>query len=343
MDKLVSVIIPVYNVAPYLRESLDSVIKQNYADLEIIIVDDGSTDSSGLICDEYTIDCRVKVVHQSNGGVSLARNIGLDIFRGDYVTFLDPDDVFMPDMIRKMVDNLELKSADAVICGYDLFWTEGHINFDAPTRKTGIRYIQNSISGKDALNDLLLCRLNVNVWNKLYKRSVWDGVRFPEGHVYEDYWAMFQIFERCRNIITIPDVLVCHRKRKGSITDTNSIQNIKDRFLAHRKVEEYVVSHTPTFFSPSDALLYREHIACSISVSFAEICYGKHLHDEAELYKQEALSKWKALEAECLGLKSRITRMFFMRAPYLIIPMRRLWRMGKSIKYSIRNLRSQSG
>jgi hypothetical protein len=246
-------------------------------------------------------------------------------------------------MISKMVENLELNNADAVICGYDLFWTEGHIDFDAPTRKIGIRYKQNSLYSKDALNDLLFGRLNVNVWNKLYKRSVWDDVRFPEGHVYEDNWVMFQIFERCRSIITIPDVLVCHRKRKGSITDTNSTKNIKDRFLAYKKVEEYVVLHTPAFFSPSDALSYREHIACFISVRFAEKCYGKHLHDEAELYKQEALSKWKALEEECLGLKSRITRMLFMHAPFLILPMRRLWRFGKNIKHSIRNLRSQSG
>jgi glycosyltransferase involved in cell wall biosynthesis len=103
MVNLVSVIIPVYNVAPFLRESLDSVINQTYTDLEIIIIDDGSTDSSGLICNEYTMDCRVKVVHQSNGGLSVARNIGLDIFRGDYVTFLDPDDVFMPDMSKRLI------------------------------------------------------------------------------------------------------------------------------------------------------------------------------------------------------------------------------------------------
>ena len=108
---LVSVIVPVYNVLPYLRESLESVINQTYEDLEIIIVDDGSTDGSDVVCEEYAKDSRVKVIHQKNHGLSAARNVGLDLARGDYIAFLDSDDVYLPDMIQTMVEGIKKSRA----------------------------------------------------------------------------------------------------------------------------------------------------------------------------------------------------------------------------------------
>ena len=116
MNPLVSVIIPVYNVSPYLRESLDSVISQTYTNLEIIAVDDGSTDDSGRICDEYAEkDTRIKVIHQANRGLSAARNAGLNAMTGEYVAFLDSDDALYPEMVECMVKGMEKNAADIAV------------------------------------------------------------------------------------------------------------------------------------------------------------------------------------------------------------------------------------
>jgi len=126
---LVSVIIPVYNVAKFLRESLDSAVNQTYKNLEIILVDDGSTDGSEIICDEYAgLDSRIKVIHQKNKGLSEARNTGLDIMTGSIVSFLDSDDVFYPDNIRRMVETMLTTNADVVTCRHENYVTEDRLD-----------------------------------------------------------------------------------------------------------------------------------------------------------------------------------------------------------------------
>ena len=113
-------IIPVYNVAHYVKQSIDSVINQTYKNLEIIVIDDGSTDDSGVICDSYASDSRVIVIHQRNKGLSGARNIGLNVMTGDIVAFLDSDDYYYPNMLEVMVSQMESSNADIVIC--DFMW-----------------------------------------------------------------------------------------------------------------------------------------------------------------------------------------------------------------------------
>lgn len=128
MEPLVSVIIPVYNVRPYLREALDSVINQTYQNLEIIIVDDGSRDGSETICDEYKADSRVKVIHQRNRGLSSARNTGMDNVTGEIIAFLDPDDVIHPDMINTLVTIMQEQEADIVCCQHKIVRTNSGID-----------------------------------------------------------------------------------------------------------------------------------------------------------------------------------------------------------------------
>ncbi len=130
-EPLVSIIIPVFNVAPYLCEGLDSVINQKYKELEIIIIDDGSTDGSENICDEYAKkDERIKVVHQENRGLSAARNVGLDIMTGEVVAFLDPDDAFYLDFIKTMVITMVLEKSDIVICKFSIQTTVEKLEYD---------------------------------------------------------------------------------------------------------------------------------------------------------------------------------------------------------------------
>ena len=125
---LVSIIIPIYNVAAYIEESLESVINQTYCNLEILLVDDGSTDGSGKMCDEYEKrDSRIRVVHQDNRGLSAARNTGLNMMSGDAVAFLDSDDALMPDYIEKMFATMAKENADLVLCKYLTYRTTGRM------------------------------------------------------------------------------------------------------------------------------------------------------------------------------------------------------------------------
>ena len=125
-SSLVSVIIPVFNVQPFLSEALDSVIQQTYRNLEIILIDDGSRDGSEEICDEYARrDERIVVIHQKNKGLSAARNAGLDIMSGNAIVFLDPDDAFQPDYIKAMMTEMICQEADLVICKYALLNSTG--------------------------------------------------------------------------------------------------------------------------------------------------------------------------------------------------------------------------
>ena len=160
---LVSVIIPVYNVAPYLREALDSVIYQTYTNLEILVIDDGSTDGSGAICDEYARrDSRIRVVHQENKGLSTARNIGLDMMTGDIVAFLDSDDAFDHRMVEVMLN--EMHHADIAVCGFSVH--RGMMRMH-PKESRNRRRI---LSRTEALREIMNGRMETAPWNKLYKK-----------------------------------------------------------------------------------------------------------------------------------------------------------------------------
>ena len=183
---LVSVIVPVYNVAPYLREALDSVVNQTYKDLEIIIVDDGSDDGSASICEEYaSSDPRIKLIHQANNGLSGARNTGLESATGDFVSFVDSDDSVSPVFIEKLVNAINSASASIAICRYSAIFASGSMDGVAassvfPIINDGLYYRH------EAIKLLVDEKLSVNVCNKLFRRELWSDVRFPEGHFYED-------------------------------------------------------------------------------------------------------------------------------------------------------------
>lgn len=201
MEPLVSVIIPVYNVSPYLRECLDSAIHQTYHNLEILVIDDGSTDDSGRICDEYpAMDSRVQVFHQENRGLSAARNVGLDHMTGNLVAFLDSDDAYHPDMIESMVDAMTQSGADMVVCGFSYHSIEnGRLSLS--TASGHWPYRDETISSREALNRLATGKLDISVWNKLYRSHLWKDIRFPDGHVYEDCHVCYRILLRCELIL----------------------------------------------------------------------------------------------------------------------------------------------
>ncbi len=248
-QELVSIIIPVYNVEPYIRQSLDSVINQTYNNIEVIIVNDDSTDRSGEICEEYLCDPRVKLIHQKHSGVSVTRNAGLDMSTGAYIAFLDPDDIYHPDYIRIMLSTILKEKTDIVVCGYKVCKTAKTIQIDKyptvnPLLKSGL-YNRNQACGALADGDI-----TYTVWNKLYNRNLWKNIRFPEGFdIAEDCIAIYRLFSICSSLYLIDQTLYYYRIRLGSLTTIYLDKNISDGYYNHSAVRKFIKLHIPELFS----------------------------------------------------------------------------------------------
>lgn len=262
---LVSVIVPVFNALPYLREALDSVVHQTYRNLEILIVDDGSTDGSGEVCDEYRKDPRVQVLHQANQGPSVARNAGLDRMSGDVVAFLDSDDALYPDMVQTMLAVMERNAADIVIGGYAQFHVAERMDANLPSKLVG--YQEERLTSRDAIGALVEGRISHYPWNKLYAREVWQGIRFPEERrAYEDIFTIYRVFRQARSLMTMPGKQVMRRIRAGSLTHVNSVKHIRDRMEAYEELEQFLKDNIPRLFNEKQFLcLFKRDMSSCIS------------------------------------------------------------------------------
>ena len=234
MDSLISIIIPVYNVEKYLKKCIDSVCNQTYKNIEIILVDDGSTDSSGKICDEYAgIDGRIKVVHKENGGLSDARNTGIENASGKLIAFIDSDDYVSQSMIDLLYKKLSYDNSDIALCGV------AHINENG-------EIVNNSIESLSVYDGVLtadetmykLCSPEGGYYsiicNKLFKKELFDGIRFPLGKINEDEFVVHELFGKCSKISCINTKMYFHVLHSGSIMhQPYSIKNLD-------KVEAYV-------------------------------------------------------------------------------------------------------
>lgn len=190
----ISIIIPIFKVEEYLKDCIDSVIQQTYTNLEIILVNDGSPDNCGAICDAYAKqDARITVIHKENGGLSDARNAGLDICTGDYIAFVDSDDVIHPRFIEVLYTNLLEASADISFCDFEKFTETKNIQFSKIHQSEKINL--NGLQMIDHLYDTNWMPKNVVVWNKLYIREIFSNLRFPKGLVHEDGFVFLDIYK----------------------------------------------------------------------------------------------------------------------------------------------------
>lgn len=227
-NKLISVIVPVYKVEKYLPECIESIISQTYTDLEIILVDDGSPDSCGKICDAYAEkDNRIKVIHQKNRGLCGARNAGLGAAKGDYIGFVDSDDYISGDMYEYLASSLEKYDADVVSCRYFRIGRE----YDGYSEKGEYDVI---MTGREAVRELVEnFNLRSLFWNKLFRREILDGFSFPEGRTFEGTLTMHHLLLKCRKVIMLSEPKYYYLDNSDSIVNTKNIKNGLDYCLAH--------------------------------------------------------------------------------------------------------------
>ena len=234
---MISVIVPVYKVEPYLRRCLDSIVNQTYRNLEIILVDDGSPDNCPVICDEYAKkDNRVKVIHQENRGLSAARNAGLDIATGDYIAFVDSDDSIADDMFKEMVAVIERERADIVKCGV----------CEVKGEKIEKIAFKNQLYETNQLGGLFeKCRGGMRwsvVWNGLYRSNLVEDIRFPVGFIHEDNYFSSLIIFRASKIVTIDSVFYNYFHNENGIVANRGrrpLDRVFIRSLLRKEFEKF--------------------------------------------------------------------------------------------------------
>ncbi len=241
MKDLISVIVPVYNVAAYLPQCLDSILSQDHEALEVILIDDGSKDASGAVCDEYAArDGRIRVIHQKNGGGAAAKNAGLRIARGEYLSFVDSDDFLEPKVYGYMLKAMKDSGADAAVFSYQNV-------FRNRVEKAKVQPGRRVLEGKEYLTGFTTDWTSAILWNKLYKRELFHGIFFEEGHKIDDEYFTYQGFMNARKVVCDDRIVYNYRRRASSVMLDPAAQSQRaiDRIDAYNKRRETVIARFP--------------------------------------------------------------------------------------------------
>lgn len=264
MESLISVIVPIYNVEKYLDKCVDSIIDQTYRNLEIILVDDGSPDNCGQICDEYAEkDNRIKVIHKENGGLSDARNAGLKISTGKYLVFVDSDDCMTTDGIEYLYKLAKKNNAQLVIGGTEKFIDEtNEIIYTSSNQKLN----EEVLNKEDAIKDFFLN--GCASWARIYKREIHENIFFPIGEINEDEAIVLRLIERCTKIIKSNKIVYNYRYRPESIT-SSSFSLKKMDWYEHCKANlNFVKQKYPDLTEYAEKRYYSSIIFSLTSISF---------------------------------------------------------------------------
>ena len=299
-DILVSVIVPVYNVEEYLGRCVDSILSQTYRNLEVILVDDGAKDNSGAICDSYAQkDSRVRVIHKENGGLSSARNAGIDIASGDYLEFVDSDDWLEPDAVESMIQQALTHQVDLVLGGR---WD---VSAETGEKKKGLCPVkQEVIPGTEMVRRIFRWEnCDSSACDKLFHRSLFREIRFPNGKVVEDVPIMYKIVLDAGRVALLDRPIYNYYHRAGSITYTR-VSEKNFHFSEHTSViYPYILKHYPQLRQEARFLRVRSLVYSVQSVDLAS-------HEDQLRFRKICRSERKQLRRHTLFL---LTSSFFGR------------------------------
>ncbi len=319
---LISVIVPIYNVENYLEKCIDSILNQTYQNLEVILVDDGSPDNCAKICDEYANkDSRVVVLHKENGGVSSARNLGLEKAKGEFITFVDSDDYLEPTMYEKLIQKQQLENLDIVFARYKEIYESGEVKITETAledfcKTSNLVYTFNCSSKKEKLNgetkihDRVFCSL----WRMLFKSEVLKGIKFSTKIRYMEDFVFFNEVALYSNIKFgfIDEYLYNYLIRGTSAYQTKSkkiVENSKGyleemtRILSGTKYEDYL-----------PALEYFCYSECVL----AKYVYGENI-DYKDFKAWGTKNNYKCIKRIILGLKSQIKYFLIRHKMYILL------------------------
>lgn len=269
MKPKISVIVPVYNVQNYLRECLEHLINQTYRNIEIILVDDGSTDQSGNICDEYQeMDNRIHVIHKTNGGLSDARNTGIEYASGDYIGFIDSDDYPDLDMYETLYGMIEKYKAAIAICGC------------YRSKKNKVLDRSDTLLTKEAVYYEMAGggRIESHAVDKLYSRELFCGVRYPVGKTYEDIYTTYKVIDKVKEAAYTPAQLYYYRDNEFSITNQSFKESDMNLVYASIQFKQFLQKEYPDIASLQQDAVTRNEIALVRKI-FEAGYIGKDIED----------------------------------------------------------------
>lgn len=285
--ELVSIVIPVYKVEEYIDKCIESVTKQSYTDIEIILVDDGSPDKCGKICEKWAKeDDRIKVIHKKNGGLSDARNEGINVAKGKYITFIDSDDYVQQNYVEYLCQLMKKYDSDISCCLAQIFYEDGKVS------KIENEVIEECLTSEDAFREMLYERkLTNSAWAKLYKIDLFNGVRYPKGKLYEDMFTTYKLIMKSKKIAISNDRKYYYLIRSNSIIGSINPLKQKDMLDAAEEMYRYANEYVP---SVVEATKYKIFM-CSINILVQCKIFSKD-SEEKELKKL----LWKNIKHERL-------------------------------------------
>ena len=246
---MLSIVIPVYQVRTYLKRCLESVLSQTFKNYEVILVDDGSTDGSADLCDEYAQKYPVmKVIHKENGGLSSARNVGIDAASGEYIMFVDSDDVIHRQLAEIEMNAIKVQNADAAVCCFRRFSSDEEI--------AGLSDLETDqctlITGMEAESMLLENDTQTHFTSscgKIYRKELFEGLRFPEGRLFEDEFLIFKLYYRCKKIAVIQQEMYFYFINNAGITRTLTLNKRFDEYDAQSaRIEFFRDNNLPDLY-----------------------------------------------------------------------------------------------
>ena len=238
---MISVIIPVFNVEKYLKRCVKSIQEQSYQDIEIILINDGSTDSSGRICDELALqDSRIELIHKENGGISSTRNVGLEHARGNWISFIDSDDFVHPDMLKTLLLCAVKNKVRLVICGFNV------VNEDEIIQNTYNPPLQK-LKGEELHKYFFEAGKGMEyLWNKLYDSNLLKTIRFPEGKIYEDTFVLPKILELSKKVAFVDWAGYSYTQRSSGISRNMDMNQQMDGLEAKQSKVRFMERNYPS-------------------------------------------------------------------------------------------------
>ena len=312
---LISVVVPVYNVKPYVAKCLDSILRQTYTNIEIIVVDDGSTDGSELICDDYSNkDPRITVIHQRNTGLAAARNTGIDAAHGEYLGFVDSDDFIEPFMYEKLLNAAQKNNCVLAVCGINYVFDNGTVIPKANIEPDQV------FDFPDAITEMNTYRLfDMGAWSKLYKSELFDGIRFPVGKLSEDFFIMFKIFDRAQKVAFVSDACYNYYQRTNSITKSKKINH--DFLEAAYKQMRYIDRNYPslsvighTAYASAALTVYDSYLKNQVPCpeAFRKQCISIIQNQKQYIAQANYISKAKRIQFHLFLINATLYKVIFM-------------------------------
>lgn len=314
MKEMISVVVPIYNVEKYLAKCIESIIAQTYNNLEIILVDDGSTDNCGKICDDYAKkDQRIKVIHKANGGLSDARNAGIEAAKGYYIGFVDSDDYINVNMYERLSNIIKTDDSKIAVCNFSLVYEEMRKNiFDNNDFSANYLLIDNK-------DKLLKYSMKNNydtftvAWNKLYLRELFNDIRYPKGKIHEDVFTTYKLLYKAQKISYTKDAMYYYLQRETSITKQKfSEKRLHQLDALQEQLEFYQVKKEQEMWDIT-LFYYKLFLIHMLSEVEKNTKLKKDMMDSYKKFYNEQIKKY--LGNSCIQFKKKVGYWLYYKFP----------------------------